>query len=67
MTSNPLADPTCKPVSVDGAHATYVKADVDELRRRWREAVRENALLCEKLDRIERALAMRGARVGRRP
>lgn len=67
MAGNPLADPTCAPVSVDGIHATYVKADVDELRRRWREVVRENALLCEKLDRVRRALAMRGARDGRRP
>lgn len=54
MTSNPLADPTCKPVSVDGVHAVYVKADVDELRRRWREVVHENAKLWQALDRVRR-------------
>lgn len=66
MSRNPLADPTCAPVSVDGIHATYVKADVDELRARWREVVRENAVLWQQMDRIRRARAMGGVQTGGR-
>ena len=50
---NPLADPTCKGVESDGVHAVYVRADVEELRRRWRETVHENAMLWEALHRSE--------------
>lgn len=56
---NPMADPTCRPLERSGIYGIYLVADVDELRRRWRECVHENAVLSEKLDRVRREGAYR--------
>ena len=54
-----MADPTCRPLERSGVYGIYLVADVDELRRRWRECVHENAVLSEKLDRVRREGAYR--------
>ena len=56
-----MAETACRPVRTRGCYGVYEMADVAalrednrELRRRVRELVRENALLCERICRMER-------------
>jgi len=56
-----MGDVRCKPVKENGIYAVYCKGDIAALKERcsalsarWRDVVRENAALHERLSRYER-------------
>lgn len=56
-----MGDWACRPVAEKGVYAVYCKGDIDalkernrRLKERYREVVHDNAMLEQKLNRIER-------------